>query len=184
MSNAGNPQRQRGYSLLELTIVVSLLALIAAIAVPALTASEAQPLRLASTELAEAFRFARETARRTGVIHGVAVETGSNRVRVFRVDEAVSPNVAVFDVRHPSTKALYTLDFAASRYRGATLSAVAGTPTGACADASQLAIDADGVLRCVETLTSRIDNVSVTLSVGQRQEQVTVDTYTARVAVQ
>ncbi len=99
--------RHNGYTLVEMLIVVALLAMIAAIAVPSVTPAEHQRLGLAASAVADAFRFAREESRRTGVVHGVTADLSNNQIRVFRLDEGPNPNDKVFDVRHPISTQLY-----------------------------------------------------------------------------
>ena len=70
---------QDGHTLLEMIIVVALLAVIAAIAMPSATPAHHQKLDLAASEVADAFRFAREESRRTSVIHGVAADLSNTR---------------------------------------------------------------------------------------------------------
>ena len=100
---------ERGYSLMELLVVIGLLALIATIAVPALSRPDEAVLDRAATEVAAALRFAQAEAQRTGLTHGVIADEATSTLRVYRLDETVSPPVLVYDVYDPFTKQLYTL---------------------------------------------------------------------------
>ena len=104
---------ERGYSLVELLIVIGLLGLIAAVATPAFFADDNRTLDRAGAKVASAFRFARSEAIRTGQAHGVAASTTSQSVRVYRLDESVNPAVIVYDVYEPLTRQLYDLRFGA-----------------------------------------------------------------------
>ena len=100
-----------GFSLAELLLVVGLVALIASIAVPAFDKPDEASLDRAAVEVAAALRFARAESIRTGTPYGVHVESGAQRLRVYRLDEAVSPAAVVYDIRDPHSKQLYTLRF-------------------------------------------------------------------------
>lgn len=100
---------ERGYSLLELLIVIGLLALVATIAVPALDGPDEASLDRSAAEVAAALRFAQAEAKRTGRAYGVIGDTGMSTLRVYRLDDTVNPPVVVYDVYDPFTKQLYTL---------------------------------------------------------------------------
>ena len=102
---------EQGYSLLALLIVIGLLALVAALAVPAFSGPDEASLDRAAAEVAAALRFAHAESVRTGVPHGVAASATSQSVKVYRLDESVSPPTAVYDVYDPFTKQLYDQRF-------------------------------------------------------------------------
>ena len=106
-------RRERGYSLIELLIVVGLLMLIAAIAVPSYDDNSDALLDLAATEVAAAIRYAHAEAIRSGEPHGLTVNMSSQLIRLYRLDESVNPPVVRYDVRNPLTKQLYELSFGA-----------------------------------------------------------------------
>lgn len=174
----------RGYTLLEMVIVVAVLATIAALAIPTDSPNRSQTLRLAASELADALRFAREAAQRSGTVHGVSTDTSGNQIRVFRLDEGPNPNLAVFDVYHPITKQIYVVNFSASPYRDINIAAVGGQMTGACNDPENIAFDLSGVVRCTEPIATRIRNAAIQLDSGSMSLSVLVDEYTGRVAIQ
>jgi len=104
-------REERGYTLIELLIVVSLLVLIAAIAIPAFSGDDEATLDQAAAQVASVFRFAHGEAVRTGQPYGVSANLASQWVKVYRLDESVSPPVAVYDVYDPVTRQLYDLSF-------------------------------------------------------------------------
>ena len=110
-TDAMQRRSERGYSLIELLIVVGLLALVAALAVPAFNEPDEEALDRAAAEVVAALRFARAEAIRTSVPHGVEANPFAQRVRVYRLDESVSPPAATYDVYDPFTKQPYDRRF-------------------------------------------------------------------------
>ena len=93
--------RQRGFTLLELTLVSAILGVIAVAALPNLASSDPSRLDLAALQVADAMRYARSEAIRTGVPHGFRQEISQKRIRVMRPDMADTPATLVYDVYHP-----------------------------------------------------------------------------------
>ena len=179
----GSSLRPGGYTLLEMTIVVAILAMIAAIAVPSITSGEHQKLALAGSAVAGALRYAREESRRTGTIHGISADLSSNRVRVFRLDEGPNPNLKIFDVYQPVSKQPYDINLGASSYRGISLTRVGGQMLGTCNDPGNIAFDSGGVVRCVEPVATRIHDAEIELGLDNLQLIVALDSYTGRVTI-
>ena len=100
-----------GYTLIEMLIVVGLLALIAAVAAPAFTGDDEAVLEHAASEVARAMRFAHSEAIRTDQPYGVIASTSGQSLKVYRLDESVTPPVPVYEVYDPQAKQLYDLRF-------------------------------------------------------------------------
>ena len=102
--------RAPGYTLIELVVVLALLAVFAAAALPLSGPAGDKKLDAGVREVANALRFARSEALRTGTVYGVdfSVDTavGYRRIRVFRTDSATPPSPQ-YDVYHPLDKKLY-----------------------------------------------------------------------------
>jgi len=103
--------RRQGYSLVELMLVIGLLALVAAIAAPHYGRLDETELDRAAAVVANAVRFARNEAVRTGQGHGVIVNVFDQTLKVYRLDESSSPPTSIYDVRDPLSKQLYVLQF-------------------------------------------------------------------------
>ena len=111
MQNVPN-SRQGGLTLIELVVVISVIAIIAAVAAPAFSEPDEATLDRAATEVAAALRYAQSESIRTGLTHGVIGDTSTSTLRIYRLDETVSPPVVVYDVYDPLTKQLYSLPLA------------------------------------------------------------------------
>ena len=85
-------QVRDGYTLIEILIVVSILAAVSALAVPALRGPlERTRLRSAARAVQSAIGKTRNAAIRTGRIHTIAYEPGTGRYRVDRAPEPTMP---------------------------------------------------------------------------------------------
>lgn len=100
--------RDAGFTLYELLIVVALIAIIGATALPSLTNSNTIKLETAAREVADSLRFARSEAMRTGIAHGVRLDQSPPRLRVFKL---TTPPTEEYTVYHPLDSQLYDLGF-------------------------------------------------------------------------
>jgi len=100
-------QQQRGYTLLELVIVVSVISIIAAIAVPGVSTNDDAKLKLAAENVADAIRFARSEALRTGEGHGLTVSQATQKVTVKKYDLTTAPVSTLHTLVHPVDKQPY-----------------------------------------------------------------------------
>ena len=100
---------QRGYTLLELVVVTSLIAILAAVALPGFRASEAENLALAATHVTEAIRFTRAEAIRTGDPHLIELDSQQNQILVATADLSGATAVPGADLIHPITKQPYRI---------------------------------------------------------------------------
>ena len=177
-------QGQHGYSLVELVIVVTILGVIAAIAVPSLSSSSDKRLDLAAQEFAAAMRFARGESIRTGEAHGFRQESGAKRIRVFRLDTGTSPATLVFDVYHPVDKQLYNIDLNLQSLANADSLNRTAVFRGACNQQNNIYFDGNGTPWCADPDTILLESFEVELSLGLARRTVAIDRVTGRVTVQ
>ena len=176
--------RQVGYTLTELMIVVTILAIVAAIVVPAATSTRPKKeLQLVAEEFASAMRFARSESIRTGEPHGFRFLTNQYRIRVFSADTSGAPWTWVWDVYHPVTKQLYDYTFPADLTGTAT--PVTHTPVyrSTCDRTGVVYFDENGTPWCLEPETALLDSYRLDITTADGQITVDLDGITGRVTV-
>ena len=176
---------QRGYTLAELVIVIGLLALIAAVAVPSTNRSdEAKQLDMAAAEFAAAIRFARSESIRTGEPHGFRFLVNQYRIRVYTADTSGNPWTWTWDVYNPVSKQLYDYTFPTD------LSSIEPPVThtfvyrGSCKSQGVIYFDANGTPWCLNPETVLLDSYRLDLSTATETASVTLDGITGRVRIQ
>ena len=177
--------RQVGYTLTELMIVVTILAIVAAIVVPAATSTGSdKQLQLVAEEFAAAMRFARSESIRTGDPHGFRFLTNQYRIRVFSTDTSGSPWTWVWDVYHPVSKQLYDYTFPADLAVTTTPVTHAPVYRGTCNRSGVVYFDANGTPWCLEPETILLDSYRLNITTDAGQASVNLDGITGRVTVQ
>ncbi len=175
----------RGFSLVELVVVLTLLSLSAVILIPAVQPTQGYRLDLAASEFADAMRFARSEALRTGKPHGFLAESSENRIRVFRANTITTPLTPVHDVYHPVSRRLYDLDLdTEDALAGVTMNSGGPTWLGTCDTPDIVVFDATGTPHCSDPWTVLLAERVVTLAFTDATRQVVLAGETGRVVVQ
>lgn len=97
----------RGFSVTETLIVITLLGIAAVVAIPSLSPIDEPRLDLAASEIANALRFARSEALRTGQVHGVDIDEQTEQVTVSKTDLGTVPVSPEYVLYHPVKKQLW-----------------------------------------------------------------------------
>lgn len=184
--------QQRGLHLIELLIIIAILGMTAVVALPHLAATDPARLDLAAQEVADALRFARAEALRTGLPHGALVDHDASQatykdLAVYRVDTAASPFGIAALSYHPVDKQAYDRALGGgAQGSGIRLdSASAPFAFDTIAGQQHLHFDASGVPVLYRNgVAKRLLSGAVTLGNGREQRTVSVAPVTGRVTVQ
>ena len=175
---------QSGYTLTELVIVVTILGIVAAIAVPAATSGTEKRLEQVAHEFAAAMRFARSEAIRSGEPHGFRFLTNQYRIRVFSTDTSGSPWTWVWDVYDPIDKQLYDYTFPPDLAGSAAPVSHSPAYRGTCDRPGAVYFDRNGTPWCLEPENVLLESYALNVQLGAELRTVTLDGITGRVSVQ
>ena len=174
----------RGITLLELLIVVSILGIVAVAAVPSLSPGEPYRLELAAREFAQAMRYARSEAIRTGEPRGFHLQATDKRIRVIRPTTPTPPFTAVYDIYHPVSKQFYDIDLDTHPFAAAATTVRSGSFRTTCNKPDFIYFDPRGTAWCGDPANVMLNNAGITLGLGSHTRVVSLDGITGRVTVQ
>ena len=167
---------------MELAVVVAILGLVAAVAMPNFAATDVKSVELAATEVADAVRFARNEAIRTGMPHGIFTDAFSDRVRVY----SMPGSTPIYDVRHPVDKKLYDIQFNSnSNLVGVDLVSALYNFDGIFPSIFNFGFNSHGIPKFSFFGTDyMLADGTITLSHGDHQRVVSIAPMTGRVTIQ
>jgi len=174
---------ESGLTLAELLVVVTILGIVAVAAVPNFSSVDEQRVELAATEVADALRFARAEAMRTGIPFGLRASATEERAQVYRLDLAAPSPAAEYSVRHPGSKRLYDLQLGRSPY-GVDVADVGIYYDGSPVAVDYLAFDANGVPRFAnDAVSHNLGQAEISVRRGDASRIVAVEPLSGRVTV-
>ncbi len=167
---------QRGYSLLELSIVVLILGIMAAAVIPSFLSSDSSKLDLAAEIQAEAMR--------RGVPMGFRQQNGQKRMRVYSLDTGTAPWTTLFDVYHPVSKKLWDIRLDEHPFAAADTVTANRVWRGTCNNFSNVYFDRHGIARCANPETVPLELYQVILTLGSDSRTVSLDGFSGQVTIQ
>ncbi len=179
-----NPILQRGYTLVELSLVVLILGIMAATVIPNFISPDPGRLHLAAQEYADAMRFARSEAMRLRVPFGFSQDSASKRIRVFRAATNAEPWTETYNVYHPLNKKIYDIRIDQHPFAGADTAIALSQYRGTCNKVDSVYFDADGVPRCLDPQTVLLERYDITLEAGDQQRVVSLEPIPGQVTIQ
>lgn len=178
-------QSVNGFTLIELLIVLIILSIISTATLRLIRPSSSIAISLATEEVANAIIYAVNESYRQNKFFGVEVDISNNRLRVFELDTSGSPATPQFDVYHPITKKLYTVDLDEdARFGHTTLSTLTLSFDTTCNGGNRIYFDSYGEARCIDPLTVGVTQMELELSVDNQIAQIEVEPGTGKVTVQ
>lgn len=173
-----------GISLIEITIFVAIIGIIAAIAFPSLKSSEKYQREAIAQQFADAIRYARSESIRVGQPHGFRYLTNQKRIRVFTADTGTNPATLVFDVYHPIDKQLYDYTLPSEAWTASNPIQHVYAYRGTCDTIAIIYFDANGTPWCNDPSNVLLDYFNLEINVGSGQTVVHLDGLTGRVTMQ
>ena len=180
----GRLTRQFGYTLVELSLAVLILGIMAATIIPAFFSPDPARLNLAAQEFADAMRFARSEAMRLREPVGFSHSASDKRIRLFRADTGALPWVEIYDVYHPVSKKPYDISIDDHAFAAADAITVVRQYRGSCNRIDSVYFDVNGVPRCLDPQTVPLDQYDVTMKIGDQQRLVSLRPLTGQVIVE
>jgi len=182
-------KEQAGFSLLELSIVVLILGIMAIVVIPDSSPSNQQKLDLAAEQIAQALRFAHSEALRTGEHYGATISQATQTITVKKWDITTPSASTELIPYHPVDKQSFVFD-------ADTMSLAPGVSIINSSDIFKyvtigrrrsLIFDPQGIPVWVMSSGSsiyRLEEGIVELGDGRNQRNVVVSPLTGRVTVQ
>ncbi|MDJ0881050.1 MAG: GspH/FimT family pseudopilin [Gammaproteobacteria bacterium] len=174
----------RGYSLLELTIIVLILSIMAAAVIPAFYSTDVERLEAASEIQAEAMRYARTEAMRRGQPMGFRQQNAQKRMRVYSLDTSTAPWTVNYDIYHPISKKIWDIKLDEHPFAAADNVSTNKIFQGTCNTPANIYFDKNGMARCADPETVPVELYEVTLRLGNETRIVSLDGFSGKVTIQ
>lgn len=176
-----SPKTQYGLSYIEMVIVVVILGIVAAAAMPNLSSTDPKKLDNAANEVAAAIRFARAEAIRSKISRGINTDATNDRLRVYSLPAATP----TYDIYHPIDKKLYDIQLKTDAFVGGVdLVSASFVFAGAPSSSTNLDFSAEGTPKVTSAGTDyMLTSGTITLSYRGQQRVISIAPMTGQVTV-
>ncbi|MEQ1560848.1 MAG: GspH/FimT family protein [Methyloglobulus sp.] len=177
-----SPKTQYGLSYIEIVIVVIILGIVAAAAMPNLSSTDPTKLDNAANEVSSAIQFAQAEAIRTKIPRGINTDATNDRIRVYSLPAATP----TYDIYHPIDKKLYDIQLKTDAFIGGVdLVSASFAFTGASSSSTNLDFSAEGIPKVTSAGADyMLSSGTITLSYRGQQRIISIAPMTGRVTVQ
>ena len=165
-------------------IVVTIVALLAAVSMPSFAPSEKYQREAIAQQFADAIRYARMEAMRTGKPYGFRYLANEERIRVFRADETTNPFTMVFDVYHPIDKQLYDYTLPQEAWTNSNPVRHVSAYRGTCDTSATIYFDTNGAPWCNDPNNVLLENFDLEINIWSGQVVVRLEGVTGKVNIQ
>ncbi len=175
-----------GFSLLEMMVTIALLGIFVLSITVHFSSTDPIALDLASSRIADALRYTRDEAMRSGEVHGVQVNIKTQRVIVYKADTSTDPIGIETVLRDPVSKQPYDLDINEITIGESIKLSNSSDPFlfVTYGRGKDLLFDKNGVPLWIDAAKPyRLTDGIVLLSSNQQQRSITINPYTGRVSV-
>jgi len=176
-------RRQYGYTLVELSLVVLILAIMAAAVIPAIMPADSGKLQVAAQEIADAMRFARSEAMRLRQPRGFRYNAPQTRIRMFRPDTGTLPWAPIYDIYHPVSKKPYDILLDEHYFGAVETSTQIHEFRGTCNLEKSIYFDANGTPFCTDPHTVPVLRYDISITLGDHTRLVSLEPITGQVTI-
>ena len=176
-------KHHQGFSLLEMIIVVLILSITVAVAIPNLSSTDPYRLDSSAREIAEAIRFARAESIRSGISYGIIFNTTDDNAKVY----SLISGTPTYNIYHPVDKKIYTLNLKTdSTIIGVELQSYSINYDGVIGNKELIGFNSYGnpVFYSAETDYMLSSSAVITLGYAGQTRTIAVSPMTGRVTVQ
>ena len=180
-----------GYTLPELIVVVTIVSVLAAVALPSLDPAQEEPLDLAAGHVAAALRFARTESIRTGDVHAVEILFDTEQIVVSQADMTQASPFPAGAATNPASIVIHPITKQPWDIRFADQNSLAGTDVLTrpfnydVGNRRTVLFDAQGMpFHKAANTFYRLNNGLVELAFEGRERNVRLDSVTGRVIIE
>lgn len=175
---------QAGYTLLEITTIVLILGIMAAVVIPDFSSTDSTRLDTIAEDIANAIRYTRSESIRQGKPYGFKQISSTRLLKIGRVDTSTTPWSLIYDVYHPLYKKFYRIEL--DNHPIDKTVTVIRTPVfiGSCNSTRKVYFDSRGTPHCLQPENILVEKFDLKLTLGTQSKVVTLHGLSGKVSIQ